>query len=282
MKSLAIDFLENFEINTNIKYSNRELLTSYRLKKDINARNELIINNMGLVYKAAKKRSNVNSSFAFEDLVQEGVIGMMKGIEKFDLNKNTSFSTYIYYWITHQMDRAIMNNGRLIRLPAHIWEKVNQINQIENENQSLNKEINPNSVPEEIKMDEKLYNDINFYRKTYNSFVSLNTTINLDNEDSYVELQDFIPSDEPSIEEIIVEKDLKENLNKALNTLSPREKEILALRFGFNDNEPKTLEEIGEKYHLTRERIRQIESKAINKIKCSSNKNILQEYLSCP
>ncbi|WP_416198525.1 MAG: RNA polymerase sigma factor RpoD [Sporanaerobacter sp.] len=282
MKSLAIDFLENCEINTNIKYSNRELLTSYRLKKDINARNELIINNMGLVYKAAKKRSNVNSSFAFEDLVQEGVIGMMKGIEKFDLNKNTSFSTYIYYWITHQMDRAIMNNGRLIRLPAHIWEKVNQINQIENENQSLNKEINPNSVPEEIKMDEKLYNDINFYRKTYNSFVSLNTTINLDNEDSYVELQDFIPSDEPSIEEIIVEKDLKENLNKALNTLSPREKEILALRFGFNDNEPKTLEEIGEKYHLTRERIRQIESKAINKIKCSSNKNILQEYLSCP
>lgn len=282
MKSLAIDFLENFEIRTNIKFSNRELLTSYKVNKDINARNELITNNMGLIYTAAKKRTNLNSSFTFEDLVQEGVIGMIKGIEKFDLNKNTSFSTYIYYWITHQMDRAIMNNGRLIRLPAHICEKVNQINQIENENQSLNKEISPKCIHEEVKMNEKQYNDINYYRKTYYSFVSLNTTMNLDNEDSYVELQDFIPSDEPSIEEITVEEDLKENLNKALNTLSPREKEILELRFGFNDNEPKTLEEIGEKYHLTRERIRQIESKAINKIKCSSNKNILQEYLSCP
>ena len=112
MDSLSNNLLENFEKRKSKKRSNKELLVSYRLNNDISARNELIVNNIGLVYIAARKRITSHSSFTFDDLVQEGVIGMIKGIEKFDLKRTTSFSTYIYYWITQQIDRALMNNGR--------------------------------------------------------------------------------------------------------------------------------------------------------------------------
>lgn len=280
MENISVHLLENCKKNK--KLSNKDLIILYKSNKDLNARNELIVNNIGLVYIAAKKRMNIKSSFTFEDLVQEGVIGMIKGIEKFDINRNTSFSTYIYYWINHQIDRALMDNGHLVRLPAYICEKINKMNNVENSNQALEKDLNVKSLCKEIKMTQKEYNTIDCYRKSYYNFTSLNTIINLDNDDSSIELQDFIPSNEPSIEEIVINKDLQKNLSKVLNTLSPREREILELRFGIKNNKPSTLEEIGKKYNVTRERIRQIESKALQKIKNSKNKKILLEYLSYP
>ncbi|MCG4584792.1 sigma-70 family RNA polymerase sigma factor, partial [Anaerosalibacter bizertensis] len=201
-------------------------------------------------------------------------------IEKFDINRSTSFSTYIYYWIIQQIDRALINNGHLIRLPAYIWEKINKLNSIENSFDYLDTDLD--TLCSEIKITEDEYNEINYYRKKHYSFTSLNTLITIDNDTSYIELQDLIPDNNYSLEETIVFKDLEENLDKILSTLSPREKEILELRFGLRDNKPNTLQEIGDKYNLTRERIRQIESKALKKIRKTNYKTSIKEYLSYP
>ncbi|MEY8303988.1 sigma-70 family RNA polymerase sigma factor [Anaerosalibacter bizertensis] len=280
MKSISAYSKKNLKEGKNNTPSNRELLISYKVHKNMNARDELILNNMGLVYMVAKKRMNIPSSFVFEDLVQEGTIGMMKGIEKFDINRSTSFSTYIYYWIIQQIDRALINNGHLIRLPAYIWEKINKLNSIENSFDYLDTDLD--TLCSEIKITEDEYNEINYYRKKHYSFTSLNTLITIDNDTSYIELQDLIPDNNYSLEETIVFKDLEENLDKILSTLSPREKEILELRFGLKDNKPNTLQEIGDKYNLTRERIRQIESKALKKIRKTNYKTSIKEYLSYP
>ncbi|MSS42493.1 sigma-70 family RNA polymerase sigma factor [Anaerosalibacter bizertensis] len=280
MKSISAYSKKNFKEGKNNTPSNRELLISYKVHKNMNARDELILNNMGLVYMVAKKRMNIPSSFVFEDLVQEGTIGMMKGIEKFDINRSTSFSTYIYYWIIQQIDRALINNGHLIRLPAYIWEKINKLNSIENSFDYLDTDLD--TLCSEIKITEDEYNEINYYRKKHYSFTSLNTLITIDNDTSYIELQDLIPDNNYSLEETIVFKDLEENLDKILSTLSSREREILELRFGLKDNKPNTLQEIGDKYNLTRERIRQIESKALKKIRKTNYKTSIKEYLSYP
>lgn len=280
MKSISAYSKKNSKEGKNNMPSNRELLISYKVHKNMSARDELILNNMGLVYMIAKKRMNIPSSFVFEDLVQEGTIGMMKGIEKFDINRNTSFSTYIYYWIIQQIDRSLINNGHLIRLPAYIWEKINKLNSIENSFDYLDADLD--TLCSEIKITEDEYNEINYYRKKHYSFTSLNTLITIDNDTSYVELQDLIPDNNSSLEETIVFKDLGENLDKILSTLSPREKEILELRFGLKNNEPNTLQEIGDKYNLTRERIRQIESKTLKKIRKTNYKTSIKEYLSYP
>lgn len=280
MKSISAYSKKNLKEGKNNTPSNRELLISYKVHKNMNARDELILNNMGLVYMVAKKRMNIPSSFVFEDLVQEGTIGMMKGIEKFDINRSTSFSTYIYYWIIQQIDRALINNGHLIRLPAYIWEKINKLNSIENSFDYLDTDLD--TLCSEIKITEDEYNEINYYRKKHYSFTSLNTLITIDNDTSYIELQDLIPDNNYSLEETIVFKDLEENLDKILSTLSSREREILELRFGLKDNKPNTLQEIGDKYNLTRERIRQIESKALKKIRKTNYKTSIKEYLSYP
>lgn len=280
MKNAYAYSFKSFEEKKNEISSNRDLLISYKIHKNIQARDELILNNMGLIYIVAKKRMNIASSFTFEDLVQEGTIGMMKGIEKFDINKNTSFSTYIYYWIVQQIDRAIINNGHLVRLPAYIWEKINKINSLENSYKFLGKDLDMNILCNEIKITEDEYNEINYYRKKHYSFSSLNTFITVDNDNSYIELQDIIPSNNTSVVESVISKDLKENLNKILSTLSSREKDVLELRFGLKGQKPSTLQEIGNKYNLTRERIRQIESKALKKIEKNNYKTSIKEYLN--
>ncbi|WP_159436156.1 sigma-70 family RNA polymerase sigma factor [Anaerosalibacter sp. Marseille-P3206] len=282
MKNMTAKPLDSFDVSKNRKPSNRELLLAYKKNKDINTRNKIIENNIGLVYIAAKNKKKGYCSLSFEDLVQEGVIGMIRGIEKFDTDRETSFSTYVYYWINHEINRAIMNTGHLIRLPAHMYEKVNKLTQIENLNQSQDNNIDVKSLCQKIKITENEYNNIDYYRNSFYNFTSLNTNLSLDSEESYVELQDFIPSNEPSTEEIVIDDDLKNNIEKILNTLPSREKEILELRFGLKNGRPATLEEIGDKYNLTRERIRQIEVKTLSKIKISSNGVSLKDYLSYP
>lgn len=263
----------------NIKYSNKELLIQYKIHNDLEARNKLIINNIGLVHNAAKKRFYSNSSFTMEDLIQEGIIGMMKGIERFDINKSTAFSTYVYYWISQQMDRSLMNNGYLIRLPAYICEKINKMNAIENKYKFYEQNVDMEILRKQMKISKKEFKKIDYYRKSHYYLLSLNVLVHIDNDDPYTELQDFIPSEQPSLENIIIYNSLKEDIEKALNILSSREAEILKMRYGLIDGKPQTLEEIGNKFDVTRERIRQIESKALKKIRNSNNHN-LKEYLS--
>ncbi|NLY77554.1 MAG: RNA polymerase sigma factor RpoD/SigA [Tissierellia bacterium] len=267
----------------NQKYiSNEELIAQYQKSGDLNIRNKIIINNIGLVYSAAKKKIKSYSCFTVEDLVQEGIIGMIKSIEKFDITKNTSFSTYAYYWICQQMDRAIMNNGYLIRLPAYIYEKLNTILRIENNYLTQNEEIDLEILCSQTNITEQEYRIINSYKTRYSHFTSLNSVTNIDSDESYVELQDYIPCQDQSIEDIIISYDLQEQIKKILNSLTPKEREVLKLRYGLNGEEPLTLEAIGNKYNLTRERIRQIENKALNKIrKLNSNKELKDYLLEC-
>ncbi|NLW22978.1 MAG: sigma-70 family RNA polymerase sigma factor [Tissierellia bacterium] len=263
----------------NKKYaSNEELIYLYKKSKDINIRNKIILNNIGLIYAAAKKRIK-NSCYSLEDLVQEGVIGMIKGIERFDISKETSFSTYVYYWIVQQMDRALMNNGYMIRLPAYIYEKINSVSSAENDCLVENEEIDLKILCERANITEQEYYLINSIKSNLSNFTSLNTIINTDLDENYMELQDYIPSQDLSIEDIIISENLKEQLITVLNSLEPREKEILELRFGLNGNEPMTLEAIGKKYNLTRERIRQIENRALTRIRRLNSRNGLKEYL---
>jgi len=269
--------------STNKKYiSNEELIAQYQKSGDLNIRNEIIINNIGLVYSAAKKKLKNYSCFTIEDLVQEGIIGMIKSIERFDVKKNTSFSTYAYYWICQQMDRAIMNNGYLIRLPAYIYEKLNIISRFENTFLSQNEEIDVEILCNETNMTEQEYRIINSYRTNYSHYTSLNSIANVDSDDNSLELQDYIPCQDDSIEDIIISHDLKEQIASLLNSLTPKEREILKLRFGLNGQEPLTLEAIGNKYNLTRERIRQIEKKALKKMrKLNLNKGLRDYLLEC-
>lgn len=263
----------------NKKYApNEELIYLYKKSKDINIRNKIILNNIGLIYAAAKKRIK-NSCYSLEDLVQEGVIGMIKGIERFDISKETSFSTYVYYWIVQQMDRALMNNGYMIRLPAYIYEKINSVSSAENDCLVENEEIDLKILCERANITEQEYYLINSIKSNLSNFTSLNTIINTDLDENYMELQDYIPSQDLSIEDIIISENLKEQLITVLNSLEPREKEILELRFGLNGNEPMTLEAIGKKYNLTRERIRQIENRALTRIRRLNSRNGLKEYL---
>lgn len=264
----------------NQKYlSNEDLIILYQKNKDIDIRNQIIVNNIGLIYAIAKKRIKNPTCFTLEDLVQEGVIGMIKGIERFDISRNTSFSTYAYYWIVQQMDRAIMDKGYMIRLPAYVYEKINTLVITENDYSAKNEEIDLDNLCAEINISKQEYLLINYYRKNFYNFTSLNSIMNMDSEENYVELQDYIPCENLAIEDIIISENLKEQLIKTLNMLSPREKEVLELRFGLNGYEPLTLEAIGTKYDLTRERIRQIENRALVRIRRLNTQSGLKDFL---
>lgn len=271
--------MKEIKSSTKDYMSNEKLIAQYQKSRDLSIRNKIILNNIGLVYAAAKKKIKNHSCFTVEDLVQEGVIGMIKSIEKFDVTKNTSFSTYAYYWISQQMDRAIMNNGYLIRLPAYIYEKLSTISRIENSFLTQNEEIDVEVLCNQTNITEQEYQAINSYKINYSYFTSLNSVTNIDPDENYVELQDYIPCQDDSIEDIIISHDLKEQIQNILNSLTPKEREVLELRFGLNGKEPMTLEAIGNKYNLTRERIRQIENKALNKIRRLNSNNGLKDYL---
>ncbi len=270
----------SLETNERMYMSNKQLLLSYNKNKDIDIRNKIIINNLGLIYMAARKRIHLTTSFTFDDLVQEGVIGMMKGIDKFDLSKNISFSTYAYYWISQQMDRAIMNGGYIVRLPAYIYEKINKLSAAENDLLNEKEEIDIKQLCKKLNISEIEYHSINNYKKNYGSITSLNTLANPDSDESYNELLDYIPcNNNPPIDKTIIDEDLKTQLRKTLNSLTLKEREILELRFGLNDNKPMTLEAIGKKYNVTRERIRQIENKALKKLSRLNSNNGVKDFL---
>lgn len=273
MKAQQLDLMDSDRL------SNEELVALYKKNRDINIRNKIIINNLGLIYAAAKKRIKNPSCYTLEDLVQEGVIGMMKGIERFDTTKDTSFSTYVYYWIVQQMDRALINNGYMIRLPAYIYEKISTLSTMENTYISKNEEMDLKNMCNEANMTEQEYFLLHYYKRNYSNFTSLNAVINTDSDENYVELQDYIPCQDISVEDKIISDSLKEQIIEVLEILSPKEREILELRFGLNGNDPLTLEAIGNRFNLTRERIRQIENKALNKLKRLNLRRGLKDYL---
>lgn len=266
--------------------SNEKLIKLYKLKHDLKARDFLIINNINLIKKEAYKRKNY-SSLDYEDLIQEGTIGLMRGIEGFDLKYNSKFSTYAYYWIIQVMERAIYTSGSQIRLPAHIVEKINKIYKIENSIYSNNNDTD--KICSKLNMSNKEYNSLKYYINYFRTYVSLNKYVG-DDPEGDDELIDFISiSNFPIenfnvditntiVEQEILDEDLKYQLSLLLKSLTPREELIMKLRFGIDCKKNHTLEEIGRKLGLTRERIRQIESRALRKLRHPSRMRRLKDF----
>jgi RNA polymerase primary sigma factor len=254
--------------------SEKELDLAERMSRgDERAKQDLVEANLRLVVSIAKRY--VGKGMFFLDLIQEGNLGLMKAVDKFDHNKGYKFSTYATWWIRQAITRAIADQARTIRIPVHMVETIHKVSRISRQLlQKLGREPSPDEIAREMNMSGDKVREI---LKIAQDPVSLETPIG-EEEDSH--LGDFIEDvDSPAPAEAASHTLLKEQLAEVLRTLTPREEQVLRLRFGLDDGRTRTLEEVGKVFNITRERIRQIEAKALRKMRHPSRSKRLKDYL---